>query len=85
MADRDAVIGSNNTNIGAIDVQTLNMNANVMGSNTINISGNNTITENAIVKLTDDADTNAQITNMQLSLVGTAVNKSVSKLIQILQ
>lgn len=79
MADRDAVIGSNNTNIGAIDVQTLNMNANVMGSNIINISGNNTITENAIVKLTDDADTNAQITNMQLSLVGTAVNKSVSK------
>ncbi len=79
MADRDAVIGSNNTNIGAIDVQTLNMNANVMGSNTINISGNNTITENAIVKLTDDADTNAQITNMQLSLVGADVNKSVSK------
>ena len=79
MADRDAVIGSNNTNIGAIEVQTLNMNANVMGSNTINISGNNTITGNAIVKLTDDADTNAQISNMQLSLVGAAVNESVSK------
>ncbi len=79
MADRDAVIGSNNTNIGAVKVQTLNMNANVTGSNTINISGNNAIVQNAVVELTDDADTNAQITNMQLSLVGTAVNESVSK------
>ena len=79
MADRDAIIGSNNTNIGAVEVQTLNMNANVTGSNTINISGNNAIVQNAVVELTDDADTNAQITNMQLSLVGTAVNESVSK------
>lgn len=79
MADRDAVIGSNNTNIGAVEVQTLNMNATAKGSNTINISGNNTIVQNAIVELTDDADTNAQITNMQLSLVGAAVNESVSK------
>ena len=79
MADRDAVIGSNNTNIGAVEVQTLNMNATAKGSNTVNIAGNNTIIGNAIVELTDDADTNAQITNMQLSLVGAAVNESVSK------
>ena len=77
-ADRDAVIGSNNSSIGAVSVQTLNMNADVKGSNTINISGNNTIVQNAVVELNDDADTNAQISKMQISLVGSAVNGTVS-------
>ena len=77
-ADRDAVVGSTNGNIGAISVETLNMNATAKGTNTINITGNNTIIGNAFVELTDDADTNSQITNMQLSLIGTGINESVS-------
>ena len=77
-ADRDAVVGSTNGNIGAISVETLNMNATAKGTNTINIAGNNTIIGNAFVELTDDADTNSQITNMQLSLIGTGINESVS-------
>ena len=77
-ADRDAVVGSTNGNIGAISVETLNMNATAKGTNTINIAGNNTIIGNAFVELTDDADTNFQITNMQLSLIGTGINESVS-------
>ncbi len=80
MMQRTAQTGSESASIGAVSVETLQLNSSAKGSNTITINGDTQINNNANIKLIDDADVSTSMISGEISLIGAAVNSAVAQI-----
>ncbi len=76
--DRKASVESSEKSLGVISINALNINSKVEGTNTITIGGAHTITNNLDIDLVDKAETNTEMLNAQIKLIGTNVSSSTS-------
>lgn len=76
--NRHAITGSNAGSIGLITFNKLDLNSNVGGSNTITVSGNNSVDNKFEIKIDDDSKTETQLFDAEISFVKGAINSSNS-------
>lgn len=77
--NKTAKTGSTSGTIGAVSVNTLNLNSTVGGNSTITLGGNNEIANNIDIDLNDTSNAHNEMVSANISIVEASVNESNAK------